>query len=173
MSSRTYRESFIRLASIAMAGALIAGAASAQYPGQVEKKGKDTPTLRAIAVLEWTGDEGKPKTSRLVPVTIFDGQALQDASVYLARPFPLALAGEVEYELEDNGKPIGLYDVKTAGQEQGMWVGHGAWKELPSAKPAEKPKPIVDTGFDENDDKPVLHRNHKADSGAGNTDSKS
>jgi hypothetical protein len=172
LSSRTPRQSFTRLASMALAGALIGGVASAQYPGQVEKKSKDAATLRAIAVLEWTGDEGKPKTSRLVPVTIFDGQALQDASVYLARPFPLALAGEVEYELEDNGKPIGLYDVKTAGQEQGMWIGHGAWKALPSAKPAEKPKPIVDTGFDENDDKPVLHRKQKSDSG-GSSDSKS
>lgn len=164
LSSRTLTQSFIRPTSFALAAALVGSIAAAQYPGQVEKKSKDTPTLRAIAVLEWTGDEGKPKTSRLVPITIYDGQALQDASVYLARPFPLALSGEVEYELEDNGKPIGLYDIKTAGQEQGMWIGHGSWKPIPSAKPAGKPKPIVDTGFDENDDKPVLHRKHNSDS---------
>lgn len=173
MSSRTHGQSFIRPTSLALAAALLGCFASAQYPGQIEKKSKDTPTLRAIGVLEWTGDEGKPKTSRLVPIAVYDGQALQDASVYLARPMPLALASEVEYELEQNGRPIGLYDIKAAGQDQGMWVGHGSWKPLPSAKSAEKPKPIVDTGFDENDDKPVLHRKHKSDSSDKSSDSTS
>ena len=113
---------------------LAAAAACAQYPGQITKKSKDTPDLRAIGVLEWTGDEGKPKTSRLVPITVYDGEALQDGNVYLARPQPMALASEVEYELEKNGQPIGLYDIKHAGQEQGLWVGYGSWKPLPSAK---------------------------------------
>ena len=102
--------------------------ACAQYPGQVTKTDKDTPELRSIAVLEWTGDAGKPKASRLVPVRCFDGGQLQDGGIYLARPQPLALAGEVEYELQQNGKPIGLYDIRNAGQEQGSWVGYGAWK---------------------------------------------
>ena len=82
---------------------LAAAAACAQYPGQNPRRPRDTPDLRAIAVLEWTGDEGKPKTSRLVPITVYDGQALQDGNVYLARPQPLALGNEVEYELEKNG----------------------------------------------------------------------
>ena len=137
-----------------------------QYPGQVATKSKDTPELRAIAVLEYTGVEGKPKTSRLVPVTVYDGQALQDGNVYLARPQPLALAGEVEYELEKNGEPIGLFDIKNSGQEQGSWVGYGAWKPIPSAKPTQ-PKPVVDEGFDANDDKPVLHRKHPDESKTG------
>ena len=34
--------------------------ACAQYQGQLSKKDKDQPVLRAVAVLEWTGDEGKP-----------------------------------------------------------------------------------------------------------------
>ena len=88
-------------------------------PARYPKNPRDTPDLRAIAVLEWTGEEGKPKTSRLVPITVYDGQALQDGNVYLARPQPMALADEVEYELEKNGTPIGLYDIKKAGQEQG------------------------------------------------------
>jgi hypothetical protein len=138
-------------------------AASAQYPGQISKKAQDSPTLRAIGVLEWTGDAGKPKTSRLVPITVYDGQALQDGGVYLARPQPMALAAEVEYVLEANGKPIGLYDIKNAGQEQGSWVGFGSWKAMPVAKHA-APKPVEDTGFDPNDDKPVLHRRHPSDS---------
>ncbi len=172
MSSRTSKASFTRPTSLALALLLAAAAASAQYPGQVTKKSKDTPELRAIGVLEWTGDEGKPKTSRLVPITVYDGQALQDGNVYLARPQPLALAGEVEYQLEKNGQPIGLYDIKNSGQEQGLWVGYGAWKPLPSAKFA-PPKPIVDDGFNPDDDKPVLHRKHPAASSKTGTDSDS
>ena len=170
MSSQVVKTGFIRPTSLAIAFSLLAVAACAQYPGQVAKKSKDTPDLRAIAVLEWTGDAGKPKTSRLVPITVYDGEALQDGNVYLARPQPMALAGEVEYELEKNGQPIGLYDIKNAGQEQGLWVGYGAWKPLPSAKPP-APKPIVDDGFNPNDDKPVLHHKHTDASSKTGSDS--
>ena len=159
MSSRSFNIASIRQTSLALACSLIASTALAQYPGQVQKKSKDTPTLRAVAVLEWTGDIGKPKKSRLVPIALFDGDALQDASIYMARPHPLALAGEVEYELQKNGAPVGLFDIKNSAQEMGMWVGYGSWKPMPSAKP-EAPKPVVDTGFDASDDKPVLHRKH-------------
>lgn len=168
MSARTSKSRFTRPACLSVAWGLAAASAFAQYPGQIVKKDKDAPGLRAIAVLEWTGEEGKPKTSRIVPITVFDGQALQDGGVYLARPQPLALTSEVEYELERNGAPFGLYDIRTAGQEQGSWVGYGLWKPLPSAKPV-APKPVLDDGFDPNDDKPVLHRKHQRS--AGNPDS--
>lgn len=159
MSSRPFNKLSIQRTSTALVLGLIAAASVAQYPGQIEKKSKDAPTLRAVAVLEWTGDLGKPKKSRLVPISIYDGQELHDAGIYMARPHPLALAGEVEYELQRNGAPIGLFDIKNAAQEMGSWVGYGSWKATPSAKPA-APKQIVDTGFDANDDKPVLHRKH-------------
>src|ERR1700761_6419514 len=90
---------------------LAVGSAVAQYPGQVKTdkdKDKETPSLRSVAVLEWTGDLGKPKTSRLVPITVFDGEQLQDGGEYLARPEPLAVAGGVEYILQRNGDKIGL-----------------------------------------------------------------
>jgi hypothetical protein len=163
VSSRNFKSRFTRQTSLAMALSLVPAALLAQNAGQPEKKSKDAPELRAVGVLEWTGDEGKPKTSRLVPITVYDGEQLQDGNVYLARPQPLALASEVEYVLQQNGSPIGLYDIKNAGQEEGFWVGFGSWKPMPSAKP-KVPKPIVDTGFDENDDKPVLHRKHHSDS---------
>jgi hypothetical protein len=168
VSSQVFKTGFTRQTSLSLALLLTAAAACAQYPGQISKKTTKTPDLRAIAVVEWTGEEGKPKTSRLVPITVFDGQALQDGNVYLARPQPLALAYEVEYELEKNGTPIGLYDIKKAGQEQGLWVGYGSWKPYTSAKPAH-PKPVLDQGegFGATDDKPVLHRR----GGAGNQDS--
>jgi hypothetical protein len=170
VSPRLLRITSIPATSVGLACSFIAGVAFAQYPGQIEKKPTNTQMLRAIAVLEWTGDIGKPKKSRLVPVTVYDGQTLHDGSIYLARPQPLALAGEVEYELQQNGTPIGLFDIKNSAQEMGSWVGYGSWKPMPSAKP-DQPKPVVDTGFDANDDKPVLHR--KRSDADGKSDSAS
>jgi hypothetical protein len=154
----------IQLKTIFALGCLLAVLpALAQYPGQVTKTGKDTPELRAIAVLEFTGEPGKPTRSRLVPVAVLDGGQLQDGGIYLARPEPLSLAGEVEYELEQDGKPIGLYDVRNAGQEQGFWVGYGTWRPIPVARPKRpQPQVIHDRDEDVQSDEPVLHRKHHA-----------
>jgi len=147
----------------------------AQYPGQIKTdKDKEQPSLRAVAVLEWTGDLSKPKTSRLVPITLFDGEQLQDAGVYLARPEPLAVAGGVEYILQKNGAKLGLFDIQRSGQEEGSWVGLGVWKPIP--KPKAAPAAVEKIEDDENSDRPVLHRKDGAghdgggnSSGAGNS----
>jgi hypothetical protein len=147
-----------------LAGLAAALSAVAQYPGQVAKNAKETPELRSIAVLEWVGEPGKPTRSRLIPVAVLDGGQLQDGGIYLARPEPLSLQSEVEYELEQNGKPIGLYDIRNAGQEQGSWVGFGAWRPIPVARPrpaAQLAHPRIDD--DAQSDEPVLHRKHHAD----------
>jgi len=161
--------------AVALAGLAVALSAGAQYPGQLSKSSKDTPELRAIAVLEWTGEPGKPKASRLVPVAVLDNGQLQDGGVYLARPQPMALGGEVEYELQENGRPIGLYDIKDAGQEQGSWVGYGAWKQMPVAKPAPSLAEVARTKIDASDDEddhPVLHRKkHPGDAGSNKSGS--
>jgi hypothetical protein len=151
---------------LALIGLLAVLPASAQYPGQVAKNAKDTPELRAIAVLEFTGEPGKPTRSRLVPVAVLDAGQLQDGAIYLARPEPLSLAGEVEYELEQNGQPIGIFDIRNASQEQGSWVGYGTWSPMPVAKPKPAQKQLA--RIDESDaqsDEPVLHRKHHADDG--------
>jgi hypothetical protein len=157
-----------RAAAAMMAAALVTGVSlpvAAQYAGKVPEQSKTNgPDLRAVAVLEWTGDPGHPKASRLVPITVWDGQELQDASIYMAQPEPLALQSEVEYKLKQGGKTIGYYDVSSAGQSQGTWVGFGTWKGLPAPKPAEAPKKIADFGEDDSGP-PVLHRaNHSDDS---------
>jgi hypothetical protein len=171
MSSRDTGQFILtaRPAVLAVIGLMACLPLWAQYPGQVTKNSKENPELRAVAVLEWTGDAGKPKTSRLVPVAVLDGGQLQDGGIYLARPEPLSLAGEVEYELEQDGKPIGLFDIRNSGQEQGSWVGYGAWKPMPSARP--KPPVLTRIDDDAQSDEPVLHRKHHADepnSGTGN-----
>jgi hypothetical protein len=156
-----------------MAGALLCALPGwCQYPGQVTKSSKDAPELRAIGVLEWTGDAGSPKASRLVPVAVLDqsrilADQLQDGGIYMARPEPLALAGEVEYELQQNGSPVGLFDVKNSGQEQGSWVGYGSWRPLPAPKPKPSMSEVARGTMDNEDsDHPVLHRKHPSDSGS-------
>jgi len=137
----------------------------AQYPGLVTKTDKTQPVLRSVAVLEWTGEAGKPSASRLVPVAIYDGEQLNDATIYLTRPEPLALAGGTEYELQTAGKPSGLFDVFGAGEIHGSWAGFGVWKPLTAAAAAKaagafntsslyNPVDLAD------DDKPVLKRKH-------------
>jgi hypothetical protein len=150
---------------LAVIGLLAVLPAWAQYPGQVTKSSKDSPDLRAIAVLEWTGEAGKPKTSRIVPVAVLDGGQLQDGGIYLARPEPLALAGQVEYELQQNGNAVGLFDIKNAGQEQGSWVGYGSWKPLPTARSRPSARELAQTRIDDDvqSDQPVLHRKRHAD----------
>lgn len=151
--------------------------ASAQYVGTVAKPDKGAPELRSVAVLEWTGDLSSPKASRLVPVSVLDGGALQDGGIYLARPEPLAVAPEVEYQLEEDGKPTGLFDIKNAGQQFGSWVGLGSWKPMPSATRKPTAKELAKTRLDDDDtqsDTPILHRKHHADdTSSGSSGSKS
>jgi len=149
----------------------------AQYPGQVTKNAKESPELRSIAVLEWTGEEGNPKASRLVPVAVLDAGQLQDGGIYLARPEPLALTPEVEYELQQDGKPVGLFDIGNAGQQGGSWIGFGTWKPMPAAPRRPSAKELAKTRLDDDadGDQPVLHRKHHADekpsSGGSSSDS--
>jgi len=152
-----------------LAFALLSGglgrAGLAQYPGRVAKGDKPQPVLRAVSVLEWTGEAGKPSASRLVPVTVFDGEQLNDGTIYLTRPEPLALANGVEYELETAGKPMGVFDVFGAGESNGAWRGFGAWKPLNATAQAKSNAAIntsalfAGTKGDE-DDHPVLKRKH-------------
>jgi hypothetical protein len=151
---------------LAVAGLLAPVPGWAQYPGQVAKNSKESPELRSVAVLEWTGEAGKPKTCRIVPVAVLDEGRLQDGGIYKSRPEPLALAGEVEYELEQDGKPVGLFDIENSGREQGSWVGYGTWKAMPAEKPKPTPAQLAAQMRNDDDaqsDEPVLHRKHHAD----------
>ena len=150
---------------------LLAVSCAAQYTGQVTKQAKENPVLRSVAVLEWTGEPGKPKASRIVPVTVLDEGQLQDGGIYMARPQPMAVTGGIEYELQQNGKPVGLFDIQSAGQVQGSWVGLGSWKPLPVAKskPSMAELAKIDVQ-DEESDRPVLHRKKHAADGKGDAD---
>jgi hypothetical protein len=164
MSLRRFVDLFIARALVLGLLVIAALPMHAQYPGQVSKDKKDSPTLRSIGVLEWTGPEENPKASRLVPVLVYDNGQMQDGSIYLARPEPMAVAPDVEYELQEDGKPVGLFDVQSTGQQLGSWVGFGAWKPIPNA-PRVVPKPTLpEWGMDNQEgDHPILHRKKHPD----------
>jgi hypothetical protein len=149
----------------------------AQYPGRIDtqQKPSTTSTLRAVAVLEWTGDRNHPSATRLVPVSLFDGQNLQEGGLYLARPVPLALDSGTEYEVQGSGLPQGWFDIDGAREIGDDWFGFGDWKPYvppPPKKlhPSRNPPTVVrDKSGDE--DKPHFVRRDQSSgsSSAGGT----
>jgi hypothetical protein len=124
---------------------LIAGTvfpAEAQYPGHTQQNdAKKVKSPRAISVLEWTGDAGKPKASRIVPVSVFVDGGYQDAGLYMAKPAPLAVESDTVYELQQAGVPQGLFDIAGGENVQGSWYGFGEWKPLAAPPPVKHLKP--------------------------------
>ena len=126
----------------------------AQYPGHSDRKVKPGPVLRAVAVLEWTGEPGKPSASRLIPVSVFHDGAYEDGGLYLARPEPLPLESGLEYQLQEAGLPQSRFDVASAAQLNGSWFGYGSWKPLAPPAPVHRLNPskidpqVVDGGDD-------------------------
>jgi hypothetical protein len=107
----------------------------AQTPVAPKAAQAKQPELRALGVLEWTGEAEKPSASRLVPVAIFTGTSYQDASLYLARPEPLAVQRDTEYELLQAGIAKGRFDIFSAGNVEGSWFGYGVWKPTITIRP--------------------------------------
>ncbi|MGA7520952.1 MAG: hypothetical protein WBW84_00630 [Acidobacteriaceae bacterium] len=110
----------------AMVGGL---SASAQYPGHVDTSTAAAgPHLRATAVVEYTGTLAHMKTSRLIPVAVWDGMQFQPGALYLADPAPLAVLSGTQYELESDGRPKGLFNINTSESLAGLWIGIGRYQ---------------------------------------------
>ena len=128
--------------------------------GQTHAVKKPESVVRAVAVYEYTGEEGKATASRVVPVSLFINGQLQDAGVYLAQPVPFALDTGTIYETEKNGVPVGTVELSyerhltsgdTAEIDDG-WLGYGAFKPRPKetlvAKKQSGPLPKVVSSAD-------------------------
>lgn len=116
--------------SIALALLLAVGCCSAraQYVGRVNTQAQ-APTLRATAVLEYTGDLAKPNASRLIPIAVWDGSQYQPGGLYLAQPVPLTVQSGTQYILEQAGTPKGFFDVKAAADMAGSWIAVGSYQK--------------------------------------------
>jgi hypothetical protein len=128
----------LRLSWAVFAG-LAAAAACAPTRAQTHAVKKPETVVRAVAVYEWTGDEAKPTASRLVPVSIFIDNQMEDAGVYLARPVPFALDRGTIFECELAGKTEGTLELVYQRHLQGTetvqlddgWLGYGTYKPVP------------------------------------------
>jgi hypothetical protein len=115
--------------------------AQAQYVGHVDtNQDNNAPTLRATAVLEYTGDLTKPNASRLIPIAVWDGERYQPGGLYLAQPVPLTVETGTQYVLQTAGTPKGLFDVKGASDVGGSWIAIGTYQK-PAAPTVAKLKP--------------------------------
>lgn len=103
--------------------------ARAQYVGRVNTDQNNQPTLRAIAVLEYTGPLDHPTASRLVPIAVWDGDSYQPGGQYLAQPIPLTVQTGTQYILEHAGTPKGLFNVKAASNANGSWIAIGNYQK--------------------------------------------
>jgi hypothetical protein len=166
---RWHRRTALAVAALSLA----AGAVLAQYPGHIDtekKKEAANTKLRSIAVLEWTGDRERPSATRLVPVSLFDGERLQDGGLYLARPVPLALDSGTEYEVESSGVPQGWFDLDGARQIGHDWFGFGKWKPYyPPApkKPRTTHQKVTVVGSKPADDRPHFKRREETETPQG------
>lgn len=113
--------------------------------------------LRATGLLTLTTDPTGTTTAKLTPITILDQGRFEDASIYKARPEPMALDRGVVYEAEKSGVPVGYVTILSAAN-QGIWTALGKWQPVTEeAKKPEQPAHPANAGTS-GDDRPILHR---------------
>ena len=154
---RHYRGSIERTTAGIAALCVLALSAWAQYPGRIETGKKAAPSVRSVAVLEWTGEPGKPSASRIIPISVYDGEQFQPGGLYMAKPQPLALETGTEYLLQDAGITRGVFDINSAQDVDGYWFGYGAWKPMaapPKHAPPKQGTHIPQVVNDNNDGRP-------------------
>jgi hypothetical protein len=142
-----YRKT-MQAVTLATASVVFSFTLQAQF--QIPAPERKTP--RAVGVLETF----KNGSRRLVPVTFFYEKHYYDATFYHATPVPFTLYSETVYEIQQYGKPMGIFTVQSATEISAVWFGNGRYKPLPDAFLQAKKKiaPIVL----EDPSKPVLHR---------------
>jgi hypothetical protein len=147
----------------------------AQYVGRVDaNQDNNAPTLRATAVLEYTGDLAKPNASRLIPIAVWDGERYQPGGLYLAQPVPLTVETGTQYVLQVAGTPKGLFNVKAAADVDGSWVAIGAYQRptSPNLAKLKRSRSLPRIVSDVDDDKPHFAHVPTGDSSPGSGTSK-
>jgi len=160
-----YRRRIFPASAIGVLGLTLAliSAAFGQQEGVTYYKRPKPHKLRATGLLTLARDSAGNVTAKLTPITILDQGQFEDASIYKARPEPMALDQGVVYEAQKSGVPVG-YVKLISSSNQGIWTALGKWQPITQeAKKSEPPKQPEQSGSSE-DGRPILHRQ---DSGPG------
>lgn len=124
--------------------------------------------LRATGLLTLATDSARNVTARLTPITILDQGQFQDASIYKARPEPMALDKGVVYEAQKSGVPVGYVTI-LGSSNQGIWTALGKWQPITQeAKKSEPPKQPAESSSS-GDGRPILHRDDSGTASAAST----
>ncbi|HEY0565681.1 MAG TPA: hypothetical protein VGC88_08865 [Terriglobales bacterium] len=102
-----------------------AAAAHAQVLTTPDRPGVETKVsggahtkIRALSVVEYSGDKPESGNFRVVPVTVFVGGSFKDGEAFLANPTPFTLSPGTIYEVQESGNPLGYVTVKRDGVSQ-------------------------------------------------------
>ncbi|HWF05436.1 MAG TPA: hypothetical protein VHA06_17245 [Candidatus Angelobacter sp.] len=142
------RKKFLASAALVLACAGLFTSAVAQR--------RKTHKLRATAIVETITDASGKVTTRIIPVTVLDEGQFQDASIYKARPRPMAIDDGIVYEAQTSGIPVATATISNGSSSDG-WIAMGSWKIITA--PVKKPDASVTVSEPNNNDgRPVLHR---------------
>jgi hypothetical protein len=133
---------------------------------QTDHPTSTTQTTRAVAVYEWTGPLDHPTAARLIPVSLFINNHLEDAGVYLAQPIPFALQPGTVYLLQKAGQTIGALNIQSAHTNPTpsapSWTAYGRFLTPTEAATATTPKSPTPPPAEANTDTTLpAHPDHK------------
>ena len=165
-----YRRRIFPASSILLLALTLAliNAALGQEEGVTFYKRPKPHKLRATGLLTLATDSAGNVTARLTPITILDQGQFEDASIYKARPEPMALDKGVVYEAQKSGVPVG-YVTLLGSSNQGIWTALGKWQ--PITQEAKKPQPPKQPAQSSSsgDGRPILHRDDRSTASATST----
>ncbi|MGH9564614.1 MAG: hypothetical protein ACRD4I_01395 [Candidatus Angelobacter sp.] len=119
--------------------------------------------LRATALLELTTSPTGVISSRLTPIVILDGGQFFDASIYKARPRPMAAEIGIVYEAQKSGVPAGYVTITGASNSGGMWTAMGKWQSAAQVEKVAKKEETPSTpSANPDDERPILHRDQNS-----------
>jgi hypothetical protein len=156
------------IASILLAGALVAQLAAQGPVTQYGRKPKADKGPRALGLIQLSPKGNK---GRIIPVAIMMDGKFYDAGSYKATPVPMALDFDIVYEGFRTGVSQGVFTITQPGQLNHAWIAEGTW--LPAgAKAPEKSKKYSEPVIEDKDAPPVLHRRSEktADGGTDRKD---
>ncbi|MBV9670805.1 MAG: hypothetical protein JOZ43_07620, partial [Acidobacteriales bacterium] len=88
-------------AASTLAGQVLTSPNTVGQPANTTPSASGHTKIRAVAVVEFTGDKPVSANYRLVPISVFQDGRFHDAQIYSTDPRPFALETGTIYEVQD------------------------------------------------------------------------